>query len=533
MSGVLGGIPFSDLGALQVQLRPSTGVPSTEPVNGGWAMAAALNAAYFEDAGAAVPATAVKLGGIAFTPDGAIYITQSTTGTFASIGGHKVRSDGALLVKVGTPTAATDPYLSGWAHDGATRAAYVGGEGMSFVLPLADLGAGAVDTTLVLGAGSATFTRATTATTILSTGLMANVASGTARSLYSPAGVYLGYFAEGARTNLVLQAENFGTTWVAVGTPTRVAGSTTLGTLTMDTIGDDSAVALEGYTQVITFTADAVKAISVYVKQGTATSSVIRVRDTTLLADRLLATITWTGSTPVVTMTTGTDLTGTPQQHAATGIYRLSFATTSVTAASVNQLEVYPATDAALAVANTGTIIAGGVQAENATFPGSYIPTTTATVTRNADVLTYQFTGNADPSSGSVYVELSTLWSAASGATNTAVGFDASGFGPMFVPNLASTVIRMSDGTTANPKTGLTDMSTGIRKRASSWGTGQSITGDGATVATAAFDGTIAGTVSIAIGSNTSGAVNWFGTIKNGRIWKRQLPDATLQAITA
>jgi hypothetical protein len=60
--------------------------------------------------------------------------------------------------------------------------------------------------------------------------------------------------------------------------------------------------------------------------------------------------------------------------------------TTSVTAANVNQIEVYPATDAALAVANTGTINMGGVMAEdNADRCSSYIATTTATVTRNKD----------------------------------------------------------------------------------------------------------------------------------------------------
>ncbi len=258
----------------------------------------------------------------------------------------------------------------------------------SFLLDFNDAGAGVVKTSEMTGT-TPTFTRATTGWTILSNGLYGAVASGSPRSYYTPAGLYLGYLAEGARTNLVLQSENFGTTWTAVGSPTRVAGSTTLGTVSLDTIGDDSAAALEGYTQVVTFTGDAVKAVSIFVKQGTSTSSIIRVRDTVGAADRLLAAVTWSGTVPVVTMTTGTDLTGTPQQHASTGIYRLSFATTSVTAANTNQIEVYPATDAALAVTGVGTVITGGVMAEDATFSSTYIPTTTATVTRNADVLTY------------------------------------------------------------------------------------------------------------------------------------------------
>ena len=77
----------------------------------------------------------------------------------------------------------------------------------SFVLPLADLGAGAVSTTLQVGVGSPTFTRATTAWTKLASGLWASVASGTPRACYLGAntaiGAYAGYLAEGAATQLV------------------------------------------------------------------------------------------------------------------------------------------------------------------------------------------------------------------------------------------------------------------------------------------------------------------------------------------
>lgn len=78
-----------------------------------------------------------------------------------------------------------------------------------FNLPLADLGAGAVDTTPTFSAGSptASFTRATVAWTKLSTGLWAQVASGTARSCYVGAntavGAYGGYLSEPAGIQLV------------------------------------------------------------------------------------------------------------------------------------------------------------------------------------------------------------------------------------------------------------------------------------------------------------------------------------------
>ena len=278
----------------------------------------------------------------------------------------------------------------------------------AFVLEFRDVGSGAVDTNVTYGYGVPTFTRATTATTVLSTGLIGSVASGTARSYYDPATlVYQGYLAEGARTNLCLRSEDFTLAWAAVGTPTN-SGTTTCGIVTLQQIGDDSAAALEGYTQTITFTADATKSISILVSQGTSTSSIIRLRDTTAPADRLLAAVTWSGAVPVVTMTTGTDLTGTPQQYGTSGVYRLSFLTTSVTAANTNSLQVYPATDAALEVSNTGTIYAGGVQAEDAVFTSSYIPTAAATVARNADALTYPITGWYNAVEGTLFAEATT-----------------------------------------------------------------------------------------------------------------------------
>jgi hypothetical protein len=116
---------------------------------------------------------------------------------------------------------------------------------------------------------------------------------------------------------------------------------------------------------------------------------VVRVRDTTAGADRLLAAITWSGSTPSVAMTTGI--------YVATvmcydGVHRLLFQTASVTAANANQIEIYPATDAALATTDTGTLYVGGVMAENFRYPRAYVKTLGSTVSTAGDVLTCPFT---------------------------------------------------------------------------------------------------------------------------------------------
>ncbi len=204
---------------------------------------------------------------------------------------------------------------------------------------------------------------------------------------------------EGARTNLCLQSENLGTTWAAVGTPTRSAAAHTASGVTLDLIGDDAAGTLEGYTQTVTFTGNAVKAVSLFIKGDTSSSTVIRLRDTSAGADRLLATITW-NVTPVITMTTGTSF---GYQTLAGGVYRINLATTSVTAANTNSLQIYPATDSALAVTGTGTVYVGGVQAEDALFPSSYIPTTTGTVARALDSLTFPY--SAVPQEATAYTD--------------------------------------------------------------------------------------------------------------------------------
>lgn len=187
------------------------------------------------------------------------------------------------------------------------------------------------------------------------------------------------------RTNLVLRSEDFSASWVAIGTPTRTAASATCGDVVLDLIGDDAAGTLEGYSQVVTFTSNATKVVSLFVKQGTSTSSVVRLRDTTASANRLLATLTWSGSAPSVAMTTGTYIGATAL---ANGVYRLLFQTSSVTAANTNQLEIYPATTSALAIANTGTLYVGGVMAQNALISGAYVKTLGSTVTHDKDHIT-------------------------------------------------------------------------------------------------------------------------------------------------
>lgn len=205
---------------------------------------------------------------------------------------------------------------------------------------------------------------------------------------------------EDARTNLCLQSENFGTTWSATGTPTRSAAAHTKSGVILDLLGDDTGGAVEFYQESITFTGNAQKAVSVFVKKGTsapASGSLIEIIDTTAAgAARLLATVSFSGAVPVVVMTTGTYL---GYEVLFDGVYRLLFTTTTVTATNANSIVVAPAGTSA----EQGNIYIGGVQVEDAVCPSSYIKTTTATVTRAADSLTFPF--NVPPQALTLYVK--------------------------------------------------------------------------------------------------------------------------------
>lgn len=196
---------------------------------------------------------------------------------------------------------------------------------------------------------------------------------------------------EEARDNECVESEDLSTTWANIGTPTLGTPHTAAG-ISIDLLGDNDGAAAEGKSQTVAFTGDAVKAISVYWKAGpdpTPGGDEVILHDTSAVADRLHATITQTGGVPSVAMTTGTFLGG-DEDPLADGVYRLLFATTAVTAANTNSLRLYAGRLAT--VGDTGDVYFGGIQAEDALAPSSYIATTTVAVTRNDDTLFAPFT---------------------------------------------------------------------------------------------------------------------------------------------
>lgn len=400
-----------------------------------------------------------------------------------------------------------------------------------FFLPLRDAGSGVVDIALHRGTGSATFTRATAQTTTGPDGEILLVGSGDPCSACDPVTLeYRGYIARGARTNLCLQSENLATTWANVRSTESVNATVSPdGASTADKIVSDATAASSHYvTQAITFT-NVVHTFSVFCKAAEKTWAFLNLND---------GTTNHTGYFDLVNGVVGSGSNTTRSIQAfPNGWYRCSITTTAATAAAAGSMEIHIAeanNDASFDGNSVDGIFAWGAQLEAATFASSYIPTTTGSVAVNADVLTYAFSGNADATQGTAYAELGVAWSVGVPASVVAIGFDTSAVGaPLFVGTAAnSSSISINDGTSSVTKSGLSQLTSASGKRVSSWGAaGKLITGEGATVASGAFDGSM-GSAGIGIGCGTGGAVNWFGTLKNIGIYSEQLPVATVQLMT-
>ena len=211
----------------------------------------------------------------------------------------------------------------------------------------------------------------------------------------------LGYLAEGARTNLCLQSQTFGTTWSVTST-TITADSIAApdGTTTADTVnitaGTTAKYILQGG-----LTVTNPNTFSVYAKAGT--HALVQLAEN-ISANRYVNFDLANG----VVGSNGAGVTRSSIASVGNGWYRLEAVFNNADATSVIVGVISATTDTwapGLSISTTGTFYLWGAQVENAAFASSYIPTTTVAVTRNADALSYVFANNASATAGTVYVE--------------------------------------------------------------------------------------------------------------------------------
>ena len=216
-------------------------------------------------------------------------------------------------------------------------------------------------------------------------------------------GSYKGLLVEPAATNLALQSEDFGTTW----TNGRLVTTSWLnqetapdGNTTADKLIQASGQTVAGFVnQTITLSA-AVYTYSVFAKKGTRDIIMLRTDATGVATDAFFDTNAGT----VETVAAG--LTGKIEEY-PNGWYRCSITFTAL-AGSKSVWTYNTDTDSSVTVADDGGYqYVWGAQVELGPIATSYIPTTTASVTRNADDISL---GSASSligqTEGTLYIEV-------------------------------------------------------------------------------------------------------------------------------
>lgn len=232
--------------------------------------------------------------------------------------------------------------------------------------------------------------RASTATYYNSLGQIAVAASGVARLNYNPANLTVApkLLLEAASTNLLTYSEQFDN---AAWTKTRVtvtANATTApdGTVTADKIVEDNTAGASHYVAVLgfIFTSGVTYTLSIYAKSAERTKFALR-----------SSGLAFTLINPVFDLS-AVSATGGSISSVGSGWYRLSvsFAATS-TAADNILIDVYDATGFIHNGDGTSGIYIWGADLKADAYPTSYIPTTSAAVTRAADTSTSAATTRA------------------------------------------------------------------------------------------------------------------------------------------
>lgn len=320
----------------------------------------------------------------------------------------------------------------------------------------------------------ATFTRATTATYISSTGLIKTAPANAARFQYDPTTLACrGYLSEPQRTNLFLRSQEFDNASWTKNNLTVTANSATApdGTATADTLagtGSDASVI-----QAVTITAGRGTAASIYLKANASAWAYMIISDGTNVVAQWFNLAAGTKGTQSGGAGTNTFAQATIESMGR-GWYRCSLETITSTVTAIS-VAVYPCAADLTNGGSGNSMYAWGAQfeADSATnSPTSYIPTTSATVTRNADNLI--FTGITpwfNDRAGTLVIDTVNILTPPTFSVSQPMygGFGDSGafVDVIYLYRVSATGVRVSAGSASGGSGGLVD-------RTTSWAVGGS-----------------------------------------------------------
>jgi hypothetical protein len=248
-----------------------------------------------------------------------------------------------------------------------------------------------------------TFSRSTTGTFVGSNGLIQTAAINAPRFDYDPSTLAAkGLLIEETRANLITYSEEFDNViWsknnVSV---TQNTANSPSGTLTADLVSEVAVPTSHLWTQTISYTSGVSYTFSVYMKKGPGATAPDWMQ---LTFGSAAFGASQYANFNLATGAVGTVLGGTATiQNAGSGWYRLSFtATATATTTTPAALAFINNTNASARLptytgATTSDVLVWGAGVEAGAFPTSYIPTTTTSLTRNADVVSMTGTNFSD-----------------------------------------------------------------------------------------------------------------------------------------
>jgi hypothetical protein len=265
----------------------------------------------------------------------------------------------------------------------------------------------------VTGASLVTFTRASSGTFVDSAGVLQTAATDVPRFDHNPTtGESLGLLVEEQRTNLLLQSNGFDTTWNNTNSSeTAAAGTAPDGTNTAWELKDtvDASATTHSIAQgSIAMTEGVTYTYSIFAKAGTLPRVVLILTGAVTFSSGNKSTI--------FNLTTGITSSPSPGVTAQMVAYPNGWYRCVMTVAAdgtgnaTATVRIDNGSTPSYQGDGTGTIHLWGADLEAGAFPTSYIPTTTAAVTRSADVAS--ITGSALSSwyrqdEGTVFADIS------------------------------------------------------------------------------------------------------------------------------